>query len=301
MTANSRTHVPVLKSLKELTMLDRFLFAQAMEDPVVSQHILQIILNEDIHLLDKTETEKEFRISPLARSIRVDVYSMDDGNSVYDTEVQKRNTGNLPRRSRFYQALMDSSLLSPGITDFNRMKDCCLIIISPFDLWGQDRYRYTFRYRCDEDVSLTLDDGATRIFLNTHGTDLCGCTGELAELLHYMEHSTGESPYPVESPRIQEIHRHVEAIRSSEEMGVRYMQEWEERLMDREEGKNAGSLIRLITQIQKKHLKGQSIRDIAEAVEESPDIIQPYYDAIQEHPEYSAEDIYYCTLDEEPE
>lgn len=178
---------------------------------------------------------------------------MDDENSVYDTEVQKRNTGNLPRRSRLYQALMDSSLLSPGITDFNRMKDCCLIMISPFDLWGQDRYRYTFRYRCDEDGSLTMDDGALRIFLNTHGTALCGYT-ELAELLHYLEYSTGESPYPVESPRIQEIHRHVEAI-----------------------------------------------RDIAEAVEESPDTIQPYYAAIQEHPEYSAEDIYYCTLDEDPE
>lgn len=123
MTTKNTNRKAAIKPLKNLTMLDRFLFAQAMEDPVVSENLLQIILEEDIHLLDKTETEKEFRTTPLARSIRVDVYSMDDRNSIYDTEVQKSNTGNLPRRSRFYQALMDSALLSPGTADFNQMKN----------------------------------------------------------------------------------------------------------------------------------------------------------------------------------
>lgn len=297
MTTNKRTNVSAMKPLKDLTMLDYFLFAQAMEDPVISQYILQIILNKDIHLLDKTETEKEFRISPLARSIRVDVYSLDDKDSVYDTEVQKRNTGNLPRRSRFYQAVMDSSLLSPGVSDFNDMKDSCLIVISPFDLWGQGRYRYTFRYLCEEDTSLALEDGTTRIFLNTHGRDSSGISDELVELLHYLEYSTGNSPYPVSSPRIQEIHRHVETVRSSEEMGVKFMQQWAIRMTDRQDGRKEGVLLQLITQMQKKCQRGQSLDDIAEVLEEDTETLLPFYSVIQEHPEYDAEEVLYSVVD----
>lgn len=297
-------HEPVIKPLKDLTLLDRFLFAQAMEDPVINQIILQIILDHDIHLLDKSQTEKEFRTSPLARSIRVDVYSMDDADTIYDTEVQKKDTGNLPKRSRFYQALMDFSLLAPGTSDFNRMKDCCLIMISPFDLWNHGSYRYTFRYRCDEYGDLLLGDGAVRIFLNTHGTDSRGVSRELVELLHYLEHSTGNSSYPAESPRIQELQRRVEQIRASEEMGVKYMQLWEERLMDRmeakaqgkaegrSEGRSEGSELKLISLIQKKCRKGLSAEDISDLLEEDLEILQNYYDIIQKHPEYSAEEIF---------
>ena len=45
------------------------------------------------------------------------------------------------------------------------------IIITPFDLFGEGRYCYTFHARCDENPSLVLEDGATRIFLNTRGTN----------------------------------------------------------------------------------------------------------------------------------
>ena len=276
-------------------MLDRFLFAQAMENPVVSQSILQIILNEEIHLLDKNETEKEFRTSPIARSIRIDVYSMDDRNSIYDTEVQKTNTGNLPKRSRFYQALLDSSLLAPGTRNFNRMKDCCLIIISPFDLWSKGRYRYTFHYRCDEDNSLALGDGATRIFLNTHGTDASGVSEELIELLHYLEYSSGSDPYPVKSPRIQEIARQVERIRFSEELRGKYMHmhEWVDRLIDTEDAEERGRMIHLVSLVRKKSRKGLSLEEISEEVEEDVEVIQPFYTVIQAHPELSAEEVYY--------
>lgn len=36
------------KSLQDLTLLDRFLFAEVMEDPKTFENILSIILGEDI-------------------------------------------------------------------------------------------------------------------------------------------------------------------------------------------------------------------------------------------------------------
>lgn len=229
-----------MKPLKELDLLDRFLFDAAMEDWVIHQNILEILLGEEIRLLDSIQTEKEFRTSPLLRSIRVDVYSMDEEKTIYNTEAQKDNQGNLPKRSRFYQALMDGSLLEPGTVNFNQLNNMVLIMIAPFDLFGHGKYKYTFRMKCDEVENLELGDGVTRIFYNTHGSNDSEVSEELTELLHYLEYTTSRSKQEYKNPKIQEIQRRVNQIKSSEEMGVRYMQAWEEKVYDREEGRREG-------------------------------------------------------------
>ncbi len=62
---------------------------------------------------------------------------------------------------------MKPTLLSPGTRNFNRLNDVCVIMIMPFDLFGLDKYYYTFVPCCKEDKSLELKDGAVRNFLNT--------------------------------------------------------------------------------------------------------------------------------------
>ena len=157
------------KPLQDLDLLDRFLSAQAMEDPVILQYILEIILNKDISLLGLPQTEKEARRTPLRRFIRMVVWGIDTEDAVYDLEVQNENTLNLPRRSRLYQGLLDSNLLPPGSIDFNILNDTYIILIAPFDLFGYGLYQYTFQMQCKEIPELSLKDGAVRIFLNTHG------------------------------------------------------------------------------------------------------------------------------------
>ena len=132
------------KSLNDLTLLDRFLFAEAVEDPEIMRLILEIILGQEIRLDGLPQTEKETRNSPLYRHIRLDVWARDLDNRVYDTEVQSRNTGNLPRRSRYYQGQIDTKLLKPGTVDFNLLSDIVLILIAPFVylsdvLYGEQR------------------------------------------------------------------------------------------------------------------------------------------------------------------
>lgn len=43
-----------------------------------------------------------------------DVVGMDRKGTLYYSEMQKKNTGNLKKRSRYYQAQLDVSLLEPG-------------------------------------------------------------------------------------------------------------------------------------------------------------------------------------------
>ena len=62
----------------------------------------------------------------------------------------------------------------------------------------------------------------------------------------------------------------------------------------REEGREIGDALRLISQIQKKVLKSKALETIADEIEETPDSIQSIYDLIKQHPEKSAEEIYEC-------
>ena len=89
-----------------------------MEDPKTFENILSIILGEDISIKGRPQSEHESRTSPLKRQVRLDVWAEDETDAVYNVEAQKENTKNLPHRSRFYQALIDSKLLDPGEVDF---------------------------------------------------------------------------------------------------------------------------------------------------------------------------------------
>lgn len=281
------------KSLQDLTLLDRFLFAEVMEDPKTFENILSIILGEDISIKGRPQSEHENRTSPLKRQVRLDVWAEDETDAVYNIEAQKENTKNLPHRSRFYQALIDSKLLDPGEVDFSNMKDCYSIIIAPFDLFGRGLYQYTFQMTCAE-TGQPLEDGATRIFLNTHGKNSEDISPELKELLYYMEHTTEE--ISCSTSRLQQIKNHVNIVKSSEEIGVKYMQEWEEKILEkrkaRAEGRAEGETFRLIQLIKKKIQKSKSFIQIADELEEEPDNIQSLYECISQNINLTTEEIY---------
>lgn len=281
------------KSLQDLTLLDRFLFAEVMEDPKTFENILSIILGEDISIKGRPQSEHENRTSPLKRQVRLDVWAEDETDAVYNIEAQKENTKNLPHRSRFYQALIDSKLLDPGEVDFSNMKDCYSIIIAPFDLFGRGLYQYTFQMTCAE-TGQPLEDGATRIFLNTHGKNSEDISPELKELLYYMEHTTEE--ISCSTSRLQEIKNHVNIVKSSEEIGVKYMQEWEEKILEkrkaRAEGRAEGETFRLIQLIKKKIQKSKSFIQISDELEEEPDNIQSLYECISQNINLTTEEIY---------
>lgn len=281
------------KSLQDLTLLDRFLFAEVMEDTKTFENVLSIILGQDISIAGRPQTEHENRTSPLKRQVRLDVWAEDESDAVYNVEAQKENTKNLPHRSRFYQAFIDSKLLLPGEVDFSNMKDCYSIIIAPFDLFGKGLYQYTFQMTCNE-TGQTLDDGAVRIFFNTHGKNPEAISPELRELLYYMEHTTEN--ISCSTPRLQEIQSHVNIVKSSEEIGVKYMQEWEEKILEkrkaRAEGLAEGEDLRLIKLIKKKIQKSKNLIQIADELEETPESIQILYDCVKEHLQQDNEDIY---------
>ena len=234
--------IPEARSLQDLNLVDRFLFDETMEVPGMYQMTVNILLENNATLLDRVQTEKEFRVSPVLRSVRLDVVSMDVSGKVYYTEMQKKNTGNLVKRSRYYQSQLDVSLLEPGSVNFNLLNDTCLILIAPFDLFGKSLYRYTFSGVCEECPELKLQDGAVRVFINTKGTNRSEFSQEFLEFMEYLTDTSDQAAEAASSEKIKTMHKEVQKIKASEKMGVKYMQKWEERVYDRLEGKIEGKI-----------------------------------------------------------
>lgn len=82
-------------------------------------------------------------------------------------------------------------------------------------------------------------------------------------------------------------------VKTSEEVGVKYMQAWEEwyyelqdaRAEGLEEGRAEGERARLLLLIQKKLAKGKSLEVIADEVEESVELVEQLIAEIAEQEE----------------
>ena len=285
--------------LKDLNLTNRFLFDVVAEDPDAHEAMLSIILGRDVRLSEKNQTEKEFLLSPSIRSIRMDVFSLDEEETIYNTEMQNRQTADIPKRSRYYQSLMDTSLLEVGSVDYNELNNSCIIMIMPFDLFGYGKYMYTFVPQCIEAPDCRLEDGTMRIFLNTKGTNKDEVSQELIDFLRYVENTTDEIAEQSDSERLRRIHDRVCKVRKSEEIGVRYMQAWEEKIYERrearEEGREEGlaegrregiaegERRKLQHQIQKKLEKNMSIEEIADMLEEDMDVVRELAEELNTH------------------
>ena len=152
---------------------------------------------------------------PDAKSVRLDVYVEDDQGTVYDLEVQTTDKRNLPRRTRFYQSMIDARAIEKG-ADFKTLKKSYVIFICGYDPFHSDRMIYTFRNRCNEELNLLLNDDAYKIFLYTKGK-IGEISDELKEVIRYMDTGIAASDYT------KALDAEVENIKSDEKWRLEYM------------------------------------------------------------------------------
>ena len=128
------------------------------------RHIRDIVYEDGL----SPEAQKYIAFNPGNKSIRLDVY-FEDGDTVYDIEIQKADKGNLPKRTRMYSSMMDANMLDKGL-EYEELKDSYVIFICMFDPFEKGLARYTFRSICEEAEGLPLGDGRCIMFLNTKGS-----------------------------------------------------------------------------------------------------------------------------------
>jgi len=90
-----------------------------------------------------------------------------------------------------------------------------------------------------------------RVFINTHGTNASEVSPEFIALMKFIEYNEDEENNNITvSSNLEKIKTRVAMVKASEEVGVRYMQKWEEEAFIRhealEQGREEGREERLV-------------------------------------------------------
>ena len=223
---------------EELQISNDFIFGKVMQDPKLCKELLQRILpGLKIDHIEYPETQKAIRPDIDAKSVRLDVYVEDGKGTVYDIEMQVGMSKELPKRTRYYQSLLDMQMIDKG-EPYKKLKPSYIIFICPFDQFGMGRHIYTFENICKEDKSVLLNDGTTKIFLNAKGT-MDDVSPELKAFLDYV---AGKKPA---DPFVDELEEAVKNARKNREWRHEYMtllmRDQENIEIGREEGMEIGT------------------------------------------------------------
>ena len=184
---------------------------------------LSIILGEENLELEEVKVEEVILNHSGKRAIRLDAWAKDRNNREFDMEMQNDSSGDdLPKRSRFYQGMLDTPILKSGKrTRYKQLPSTTIIFITQEDIFEKDLAKYTFTEQCEEVKDLHLEDGTTKIFLNMSSKN---GSKELISLLQYMKDTTLDNPdILVKDPRILKIDKIVNEVKESEEWEAVHM------------------------------------------------------------------------------
>ncbi len=246
---------------QSLGISNDFIFYRVMRDNKdICLRLLQIMLPElSISDISFVETQKEINEGYDIRGVRLDAYTEDDSNRAYNIEMMSRNFGNIRKRTRYNQAMMDEEQLDKG-TRVDALKEAYVIFISTEDLFGKDRCRYTFRNICLEEHGLELGDQTEKVIFYAGGLK-DKVDPELAVFLDYVMGKPSEDPF------VKKVEQAIAVVKQSKEARHRYMtvemllreERWEARNEGHAEGLAEGRIEEYIALRREDHYPEEKI------------------------------------------
>ena len=112
----------VTKDFDQITLKDDFMFFSVMSDKELCKELLERILDIKIKKLVYVAGQDTKKDSYDGKGVRLDIYTEDSENTVYNVEMQAGKSTNLPKRSRFYQSAIDLNQLHAGM-DYDALND----------------------------------------------------------------------------------------------------------------------------------------------------------------------------------
>ena len=225
------------KRYEELTFTDDFMFCKVLSNNLgLCKELLELILGIRIRKVVMANSQQTISITADAKSVRLDVYVEDDEHSIYDVEMETSKRKNLPKRSRYYQGMIDLNIIERG-EKYEKLKKSFVIFICLKDPFGKGLHVYTFENRCREMPELILGDETMKVFVNAAGTE-DDVSEEMKDFLHYLKNGTGESSLSNEiDTAVRKARAHVEWRSEYMTLQMKYDEIWEEA---REDGLETG-------------------------------------------------------------
>lgn len=203
---------------KDLGISNDFLFGRIMMEEKICKPFLETLLGIKIHHIEYLEPQKTVNLKIDAHSVRFDIY-VDDGKTIYNCEMQTTTNKNLPKRSRYYQGMIDINLLSKSM-NYSKLKKSFVIFICTFDPFDKDSYVYTFQNTCKEYPEMELGDETVKVFFNTQGKN-GNISNKLKNLLEYIQ--TSEVPKGCDDVLIKNLNDALNKAKTKKEWRRDYM------------------------------------------------------------------------------
>ncbi len=221
------------KQYKELTFTDDFMFGKVLvNNPEICRRLLEVLLEIKIRKISFPERQKNIEILSDGKGIRLDVYVDDENGTVYNIEMQTKVKKELPKRSRYYQGMIDMNLIERG-AKYKELKLSFVIFICLKDPFGYGLPVYRFENICIQNRDILLKDEAIKVFINADG-DLTGLPEDLSAFLQYLKGKV------IENELVQMIDNEVEKAKKHEGWEVEYMTSYLRDMDIREEGIEIG-------------------------------------------------------------
>ena len=224
----------LLEEARKFTLMSDIFMKVALKDKVACQYVLRIIMGiEDLIVI---EVRTQYEVSRItSHDARLDILAEDSSGKLYNIEIQRSDTIDHARRTRFNGAMVDSEYLMKG-KPYSELPDLCIIYISEKDIWKQNRTVYEVKSYLD-DTGIRYDDGKRIIYVNAavnDGSDIANLMayfktadpddmshGELSERVRFLKSEEGSELMCEVSDRIYNMGREEGRIKSMEESAVR--------------------------------------------------------------------------------
>ena len=118
---------------RKFNLLSNVFMSVALNDAEACQYVLRILTGlEDLVV---KEVRTQYRVAKIqSHDAVLDVLAEDKAGRLYNLEIQRSDTVDHARRTRFYGSMIDSEYLKKGST-YAQMPEVYIIYISETDLW----------------------------------------------------------------------------------------------------------------------------------------------------------------------
>ena len=212
---NPEVEEQVIQQWKTIGICNDFVFCKIMQDENLLSELIRLILPDLKFNKLEVQAQRSVEIGMDIHGVRFDIFVTLEDGSIVEIEMQVLDNGNLPKRLRFYGSMADTQMLEKGVV-YSKLRDSFVIMICPFDFYGEGRHMYTFTNRCKENRDLEMGDGMTKIVLNAVGT-MDDVSGGLKAFLDYVAGKTVGDEY------VRKLDEAVRKARANKEWRREYM------------------------------------------------------------------------------
>lgn len=168
------------ENMRKLNLLSDTFASVALENKEACQHVVRKILGrDDIKII---KSKGQYRLLNLtAKDAILDAFAQDSTGRLINIEIQRRDTVDHARRTRYYGSMIDKSVLDKG-AEHEDLPDVYIIYISETDLWNAGEAVYPVNKTIGK-AAIPYDDGKYVVFVNAAVDD----GSDVAQMMKYFK------------------------------------------------------------------------------------------------------------------